>query len=106
MTQDAPRAPGIYGPAPEFTTAGIYDLTLIVHSPQARDSITVPNLRVYARAEDAPRERSAGHGGGSTERNDREAGRFGRARSRAFSALRACEGTLSGRGHGALPMSS
>src|SRR5688500_9913844 len=50
VAQDAPRAPGIYGPAPEFKVAGIYDLTLIVASPQARDSISVPGLRVYARA--------------------------------------------------------
>jgi hypothetical protein len=55
VTQDAPRAPGIYGPAPEFTQAGTYDLTLIVDGPQARDSISIPGLQVYASAEDAPR---------------------------------------------------
>ena len=63
VTQDAPRAPGIYGPAPEFKAAGIYDLTLIVNSPQARDSLTVRELRVYARAEDAPREQAGAEGG-------------------------------------------
>jgi hypothetical protein len=42
VSQDVPRAPGIYGPAPEFKRAGIYDLTILVASPQARDSITVP----------------------------------------------------------------
>lgn len=62
VTQDVPRAPGIYGPAPEFTQPGIYDLTLIVDSPQARDSISIPGLEVYASAEDAPRE-SADAGG-------------------------------------------
>jgi membrane fusion protein, heavy metal efflux system len=59
VRQEAPRSPGIYGPAPEFTKAGVYDLTMIVESPQARDSITVRDLRVYARADDAPRD-SAG----------------------------------------------
>lgn len=63
VTQDAPRAPGIYGPAPEFKAAGIYDLTLIVNSPQARDSITVRDLRVYARAADAPREQAGAESG-------------------------------------------
>lgn len=56
VVQDAPRAPGIYGPSPAFTTAGDYDLTILVDSPQARDSITVRGLRVYAKASDAPRE--------------------------------------------------
>jgi len=63
VVQDTPRAPGIYGPAPEFTRAGIYDLTLIVQSPQARDSITVPGLQVYARAEQAPKEEAGEEGG-------------------------------------------
>jgi membrane fusion protein, heavy metal efflux system len=56
VTQDAPRSPGIYGPAPEFTRPGTYDLTLTVESPQANDVIRVPNLRVYASAEEAPKE--------------------------------------------------
>ena len=56
VTQDAPRSPGIYGPSPEFKAAGVYDLTILVNSPQAKDSITVPDLRVYAAAADAPRE--------------------------------------------------
>ncbi len=56
VRQDAPRAPGIYGPRPQFTKPGVYDLTLIVESPQARDSIMVRELRVYAKAEDAPRD--------------------------------------------------
>jgi RND family efflux transporter MFP subunit len=62
VTQDVPRAPGIYGPAPEFTQPGTYDLTLIVDSPQARDSISIPGLQVYASAEDAPRESDDGGG--------------------------------------------
>ena len=63
VKQEVPRAPGIYGPAPTFTAPGIYDLTILVDSPQARDSITVPGLRVYANAEEAPREQDEGSGG-------------------------------------------
>jgi cobalt-zinc-cadmium efflux system membrane fusion protein len=63
VSQDTPRAPGIYGPAPDFKRAGIYDLTLLVESPQARDSISVPGLRVYAKAEEAPREEEGGDAG-------------------------------------------
>jgi membrane fusion protein, heavy metal efflux system len=54
VTQDAPRSPGIYGPAPDFSRPGVYDLSILVNSPQARDSIHVPNLRVYATAAEAP----------------------------------------------------
>lgn len=63
VTQDAPRAPGIYGPAPEFKAAGDYDLTLLVDSPQARDSMIIRGLRVYATAAEAPRD-SGDAGGG------------------------------------------
>ena len=54
--QDAPRSPGIYGPAPAFERAGVYDLAITVESPQARDLIRVPGLRVYASAAEAPKE--------------------------------------------------
>jgi membrane fusion protein, heavy metal efflux system len=63
VVQEKPRAPGIYGPAPTFTRAGVYDLTILVESPQARDSITVKDLRVYATAAEAPREEEGGDGG-------------------------------------------
>ena len=63
VTQDAPRAPGIYGPTPEFATPGTYDLTILVDSEQAKDSIGVPGLVVYATAEAAPRSDSAGVSG-------------------------------------------
>jgi RND family efflux transporter MFP subunit len=63
VTQDAPRAPGIYGPAPAFSQAGVYDLTIMVESPQARDVIRVPDLRVYDSAEQAPREEGGDAGG-------------------------------------------
>lgn len=63
VTQDVPRSPGIYGPAPVFTQAGVYDLTLLVQSPQVVDSIVVPNLTVYAKADDAPREADGGDAG-------------------------------------------
>jgi RND family efflux transporter MFP subunit len=56
VVQDTPRAPGIYGPSPSFTKAGIYDLTLLVNSPQARDSIFIPALRVYPNVAQAPKD--------------------------------------------------
>ena len=59
VQQDTPRAPGIYGPSPEFTAPGTYDLVIDVESPQARDRIQVPGLVVYAKEEDAPRESGA-----------------------------------------------
>ena len=62
-TQETPRRPGIYGPQPRFTRPGVYDLTILVDSPQAKDSISVPNLRVYATADEAPREEEGGGGG-------------------------------------------
>lgn len=58
VVQEAPRSPGIYGPAPAFTRPGVYDLTVTVESPQARDVIEVPGLRVYASAEAAPKDKS------------------------------------------------
>jgi cobalt-zinc-cadmium efflux system membrane fusion protein len=64
VVQDTPRAPGIYGPSPAFTKAGIYDLHLIVASPQARDSLFIPALRVYATVAEAPKD-TGGEGGGS-----------------------------------------
>jgi len=54
VVQDAPRAPGIYGPAPAFTKPGVYDLVLLVDSPQAKDSLLIPALRVYASVAEAP----------------------------------------------------
>ena len=63
VTQHAPRAPGIYGPAPEFKRAGVYDLTITVESPQASDVIRVPDLRVYGSAEEAPKEEGGDAGG-------------------------------------------
>jgi RND family efflux transporter MFP subunit len=50
VTQDAPRLPGIFGPTAEFAQPGVYDLAVLVESPQAHDSIAVPGLRVYAGA--------------------------------------------------------
>ena len=63
VVQEAPRRPGIYGPRPRFAAPGTYDLTILVDGPQARDSIGVPGLRVYAKAEDAPREEEGGDAG-------------------------------------------
>ncbi|MEO6447510.1 MAG: efflux RND transporter periplasmic adaptor subunit, partial [Gemmatimonadaceae bacterium] len=63
VVQEEPRAPGIYGPAPAFVNPGVYDLTIIVRSPQARDSISVPGLTVYATEAEAPREEAGGESG-------------------------------------------
>jgi membrane fusion protein, heavy metal efflux system len=63
VVQETPRAPGIYGPSPSFTRPGIYDLTLRIESPQARDEIRVPGLVVYATADAAPRESGESDGG-------------------------------------------
>ncbi len=54
VVQETPRAPGIYGPSPAFVRAGIYDLTILVRSPQAKDSISVRGLLVYATVAEAP----------------------------------------------------
>ncbi len=58
VVQDTPRSPGIYGPAPKFERAGVYDLMITVESPQARDQLRVPGLIVFASADAAPRENS------------------------------------------------
>jgi len=63
VTQEVPRAPGIYGPAPEFQRAGVYDLTIVVESPQARDTLHVNGLRVYPTVAEAPREEEGNEGG-------------------------------------------
>ncbi len=63
VVQHEPRRPGIYGPRPRFTTPGVYDLHILVDSPQAKDSLYVPNLRVYATEAEAPREDDGGDRG-------------------------------------------
>jgi RND family efflux transporter MFP subunit len=63
VVQEEPRVAGIYGPSPEFKAAGIYDLTIAVESPQARDTIRVSDLRVYATAEEAPLDEGGDSGG-------------------------------------------
>jgi len=54
VSADGPRSPGHYGPVPDFARAGLYDLSILVNSPQAVDSVFVPGLEVFARAADAP----------------------------------------------------
>ena len=54
VTQDAPRLPGIFGASAEFGLPGFYDLAILVESPQARDSIPIPGLRVFAGAAEVP----------------------------------------------------
>jgi RND family efflux transporter MFP subunit len=63
VVQEAPRAPGIYGPSPEFPRPGVWNLTITVESPQVRDVIPVPGLPAYATAAEIPPE-SGGNGGG------------------------------------------
>ncbi|MGZ8470071.1 MAG: efflux RND transporter periplasmic adaptor subunit [Gemmatirosa sp.] len=63
VTQTEPRRPGIYGPRPRFARPGVYDLTILVSSPQAKDSISVPDLRVYATVAEAPKEEGGGDAG-------------------------------------------
>lgn len=63
VVQEGPRSPGIYGPSPTFTRAGTYDLVIRVESPQARDSIFVSGLTVYANAAAAPRDSGAAESG-------------------------------------------
>ncbi len=63
VVQDVPRSPGIYGPSPEFKRPGIYDLTLIIDSPQSRDSITVSGLQVYGSESEAPKEQEGDESG-------------------------------------------
>ena len=60
VTQEEPRAPGIYGPAPSFPHSGVWNLSILVESPQVRDVIEVPGLQVYARPEDVPPEAGEG----------------------------------------------
>lgn len=62
VTQEGPSRPGIYGPAPEFPRAGLWNLTIRVESPQAHDVISVPGLRVYAAEADVPADASDGGG--------------------------------------------
>jgi RND family efflux transporter MFP subunit len=54
VVQREPRVAGIYGPTVTFPRPGTYDLTMLVASPQARDSIVIPGLQVFATAADVP----------------------------------------------------
>jgi len=63
VVQEAPRSPGIYGPAPAFPRTGIWHLTLSLESSQAHDVITVPGLRVYAAEGEVPLEAEGGSDG-------------------------------------------
>jgi membrane fusion protein, heavy metal efflux system len=63
VVQDEPRAPGIYGPAPGFARSGVYELTILVNSPQASDSISAGRYTVYATEADVPRGEDAAESG-------------------------------------------
>lgn len=62
VTQEAPRIPGIFGLTAEFGRPGVYDLAIQVESPQARDSIAVLGLRVFAGAAEVPAGEEEGGG--------------------------------------------
>jgi RND family efflux transporter MFP subunit len=62
VTQEAPRIPGIFGVTAEFVQPGAYDLALTVASPQARDSIAVRGLRVFASSAEVPAGEEEGGG--------------------------------------------
>jgi membrane fusion protein, heavy metal efflux system len=63
VIQDEPRAPGIYGPAPSFSRPGTYRVTIVVESPQARDSIDAGELQVYRSRGEVPAGQEGGSGG-------------------------------------------
>lgn len=62
VIQREPRLPGIFGATAEFGRPGVYDLSILVESPQARDSILVPELRVFANPSEVPAD-NEGEGG-------------------------------------------
>lgn len=64
VRQDAPRAPGIYGPAPRFTRPGVYDLTILIDTEQIRDTVRVPGLTVYESVALTPAPEAGDAGGG------------------------------------------
>jgi len=59
VVQEEPRRPGIYGPDVSLDRPGRYDLTILVESPQARDSIEVRGIMVYGSAADVPIEEAS-----------------------------------------------
>ena len=54
IVQDAPRAPGIYGPVVTLPRPGRWDLRIVVESPQLEDVLDVPELPVFATRGDLP----------------------------------------------------
>ncbi|MEN8144225.1 MAG: efflux RND transporter periplasmic adaptor subunit [Gemmatimonadota bacterium] len=63
LTEEAPRFPGIYSPAPEFTRSGVYDLEIDIESSQIRDVVRVRGLQVYSSSDDTPAPGPAGDDG-------------------------------------------
>lgn len=63
VVEEGPRAPGIFGASPRFTRPGVYDLVMLVDSPQARDSLLVPGLTVHASPADVPAATGGDQGG-------------------------------------------
>jgi membrane fusion protein, heavy metal efflux system len=59
LVEEAPRAPGIYGPVVTLPRAGRWDLRLSIESPQGNDVLRVAGLPVYASRADLPEAESA-----------------------------------------------
>lgn len=54
VVQDAPRAPGIFGPRPVFPRAGLWDLQIEIATAELHDTLRVQGLEVYADSGSAP----------------------------------------------------
>lgn len=54
VVQEAPRAPGIFGPRPVFARPGIYDLRIEIASRELRDTLSIAGLQVYPDTASAP----------------------------------------------------
>ncbi len=63
VVQEAPRAPGIYGPTAEFPSAGTWNLNIEIDSPQLQAEIPVSGLRVFRSADQVPYEEETANGG-------------------------------------------
>ncbi|MEO5825105.1 MAG: efflux RND transporter periplasmic adaptor subunit, partial [Gemmatimonadales bacterium] len=54
VVQEAPRAPGIFGPRPVFPRAGMWDLQIEIASSELHDTLRVASLEVHADSGSAP----------------------------------------------------
>ncbi len=59
---EAPSSPGIFSPTLKPKKAGVYNLVFKLNTPDYRDKITIPNVRVFANSHDAMHELGANGG--------------------------------------------